>query len=801
MKKYSLNGIWNMQGNGFNICGNVPGSVYSFLHIDNAILPDPYYRDNEYIYLEISEHEYEFNKEFDFSEARNCVFLVCEGLDTLCSVYLNGKLIAETDNMHIKYEFDVTDKLLRGKNLLKIVCHPVNSYMKRKNAERDLFGAHDCMSGYPHIRKAHCMMGWDWGLRLPDAGIWRSIYLLEKDSFEIKNVDILQFHENGEVFVLPKIETDGGKLEIRCVSPDGEAVKLVPNRKNKITAPKLWWPNGLGEQNLYRIDIQLIQNEKIVDERKLKIGLRELKLIRKKDEFGESFYHQINGVAMFAMGADYIPEDNIFSRITEERTRKLLTECKNCHFNTIRVWGGGYYPNDYFFDICDELGIVVFLDLMFACAVYEPDETMMKGIETEVVQNIQRIRHHACLGVICGNNEIEWHFEEYVGLSKRKDLEHLKKVYLQLFEKDLPKIVDSVAHFIPYLCSSPTSNGGFVDPNNENIGDCHYWSSESFINSRARFFRYLSEFGICSYANIKTIESFTAPEDRKAFGKIMDMHQRNSAANGTMVKTLSETFPYANSFETLIFASQVLQAEVIKYTVEHLRRNRGRCMGALYWQVNDMSPVNSFSSIDYYGRYKALQYAAKRFYSPILISCEETGYLQTRPFINSESCSYSHKKSARICVTNDTLNDVFGKVVWKLCDSYGEIKKMGEREIVVSKTSAKYIENLDFDDCDEENLHLFYALEVFGEIVSEGSALFTAPKYYHFADPKLSYEINGEKITVKSNAYAKYVEISGVDGDVVLSDNYFDMEKGEKTVTVLSGTSKSFTLRSVYDIK
>ena len=789
-----------MTGNGYAVEGMVPGSVYSFLYLDNKLLPDPYYRDNEDIYLELANHEYVFEKIFDFTPTGKPVLLVCEGLDTLCSIYLNDEKIADTDNMHITYSFDVTKQLKRGKNTARIEFHSVPAYIKSQNEKKSLFGAYDCMAGYPHVRKAHCMMGWDWGPRLPDAGIWRDIYLVEKNSAEIKETHILQRHEGGKVYVTANVETDGGELQITLISPTGERLLLPPNTQTEIENPMLWWPNGLGEQNLYELKILLFEQGEIVDEKRLKIGLREMKLIRKKDDFGESFYHEINGVDMFAMGADYIPEDNIFSRITPERTRALLTHCKACNFNAIRVWGGGYYPDDYFFDICDELGLVVFFDLMYACSLYEPDDKMKASIVEEVTQNLTRIRHHACMGLVCGNNEIEWHFYDYAMLAGRKDVEYLQEIYLETFEKTFPEIVQKVAPYLAYIPSSPTSVGGFRDPNGEGYGDCHDWEP-NYLLCRNRYYRYVSEFGFEGFPCIKTVEGFTQPEDRNVHSKIMDRHQRSNGGNELILSYLTKNYLYPNDFATFIYASQLLQAETVKYRVEHFRRHRGRCMGTLYWQLNDIWPVTSWASIDYGGRYKALQYMAKRFYAPVLLSCEEVGEVQTRSFINTQKGTFSEEKSARFCVTNDTLNAYTGRVKWEIRDKNSEILRQGEEEIFIEALSVKYLAKIEFVGLNPETEHLHFVLETDGKTVSEGSVLFTAPKYYAFEDPNLRYALQGDEIIVYSDAYAKSVQIEGVDGDLVLEDNFFDMEKGEKRIKILSGKATKLRLRSVYDIR
>ena len=335
MKRIYLDGKWKMTSAGYSCYGNIPGSVYSFLYIDNEILPDPHFRDNEDLYLSLAEKEFIFERNFERKKTGNRVFLVFDGLDTLCSVYLNGNLVSDTDNMHVEYSFDVTDLLCDGENVLKVVCHPIAPHIRDKDSEAKLFGAVDCMAGYPYVRKAHSMMGWDWGPHLPDAGIWRSVYLLEKDSAEIVDVHIIQRHDSGRVFLIPYVKCDGGILEIKMTAPDGEVFFLEANQEKEVVNPALWMPNGLGEQNLYKILVVLRDGGKVCDERSFNIGLREMKLVRRVDEYGESFYHEINGIDMFAMGADYIPEDNIFSRITPQRTRELLTHCKKCNFRLL----------------------------------------------------------------------------------------------------------------------------------------------------------------------------------------------------------------------------------------------------------------------------------------------------------------------------------------------------------------------------------------------------------------------------------------------------------------------------------
>ena len=801
MTKLDLNGTWRLTGAGYDCTGTIPGSVYSFL-LDNNLMEDPFYRQNELEALKLMENEFTFTRTFDFTHTGDKVVLHCDGLDTLCDIYINGVHVAYTDNMHRTYEFDVTEILVDGENEIKIVCHPVNPYIKEKLANFNLIASLDALEGFGYIRKAHCMLGWDWGPRLPDAGIWRNIGLIVLDSARITEFRVEQRHDNGKVFVNPKVSTDKeATVTVTVVTPAGETLTLEANKEVEIENPQLWWPHGLGEQALYTVNVEVVEDGKVVDSQSKRIGLRVLKLIREKDRYGESFLHEVNGVRFFAMGADYIPEDNVFSRITPERTKWLLKQCYDCNFNAIRVWGGGYYPDDYFFDYCDEFGIIVFEDMMFACTSVWADEGFKENIRLEFIDNLKRIRDHACLALISGNNELEvTRAANYM----QKDPK-LLNMYLDVFEGMLPDLIKELCPDIPYISTSPVTCGHFIDPNNENYGDSHYWdvwhANKPFTEYRKKFFRYLSEFGFQSFPCEKTVNAFTIEEDRNIFSRVMEMHQRNGAANGKIVNYMSQTFLYPNNFGTLLYASQLLQAEAIRYGVEHLRRHRGRCMGALYWQLNDIWPVASWASIDYYGRYKALQYVAKRFFNPVIISCLEIGEKTTRPVVTMEEGRPDYTTQAQLCVTNDTMADVTGIASWALRDHTGKILQEGSTEVTVPALSVVWLDNMDFNKTDVDHNYMSYEFTVNGEVLSEGTVLFTAPKYFQFKNPELSYEINGDELTVYANAYARYVEIDSPDSDFILSDNFFDMNAGKKTVKILEGTPKTIALRSVYDIR
>ncbi len=800
MERFNLNGQWRITSNTYDVVGEVPGSVYSAL-LANGKIADPFYRGNEKNALAIMDEEFTFTKEFIYAKNSDSVLLVCEGLDTLCDLYINGKFLAHTDNMHRTYYFEVAPLLTDGKNEIKAVFSPADAYIKAKRAQKELAdGSGATLVGFSYLRKAFYMSGWDWGPIMPDAGIWKDIYLIDGSIPRITDVRILQRHDAGKVFVSVKAETSlPSEVEIKLIAPDGVEKSIENGVETEIESPKLWWPNGYGKQPLYRVVTKCLFNGKTVDTNEKKIGLRTLVVSREKDEWGEEFCYKINGVKIFAMGADYIPEDNILSRLSRERTKKLLEDCIFANFNSISVWGGGFYPHDYFFELCDELGIIVFMDLMFACSAMPATKEFYDNVKTEIVQNVRRFRHHACIGVICGNNEIEeqaaienwWTEEERAG-------------YLELFEGIIPEIIKAECPEISFVTSSPSSHGGFVEPSSENVGDTHYWQvwhgNAPFTEYRNHYFRFLSEFGFQSFPSIKTIEEITLPEDRNPFSEVMEIHQRNGSANGKILSYLSQTYLYPYNFENLVYASQLLQAESIKYCVEHMRRNRGRCMGTLYWQLNDCWPVASWASIDGYGRYKALHYEARRFLEPIHISCAEVGEYTKRKDINKERY-FDYETKAQIFVNNDTLQAVEGFVKWQLCTADGKVLATGGEKLNVKALSVASLPEIDFHKTDVKNNYLFFSYLVGGKEISSGTVLFTKPKHFRFVDPELEFSVKVDEITVKASAFAKYVYISNENDDLILSDNFFDMNAGTKTLKIISGKTNALKIKSVYDIR
>lgn len=791
MIRVELNGTWEMNAVSEEDCTKVeiPGSVMSGLMAAGKI-EDPFYRMNEYEANELFYKDFEFKKEFtaeDLFLENGRIELVCEGLDTLSEIYINSVLLAKTDNMHRTYVFDCKKLLKQGVNEIKIIFRSVHKYRTEYQDEQGkeiTYVPCGCMRGNQYLRKAHCMFGWDWGAGIPDAGIWRDIYFLGYSEAKLTGARIRQNHENGRVSlcVEPEIEflsEEAQTVQAVLTAPDGQrfAQEMLCEKGKDHTIridvenPMLWWPNGMGEQPLYRLSLSMKDQEKSYT-----IGLRTLTVSQDKDEWGNEFCFKVNGVRIFAMGADYIPEDTVYSHITPQRIRYLLKSCKRAHFNTIRIWGGGYYPSDEFYEICDEYGLIVWQDFMFACNVYDVNDHFAENIAAEVRDNARRIRHHACLGLWCGNNEIESGWDHWPDIVCHSDL--LKQDYVKQFEQIIPEALRSVDTETFYWPSSPSSGGGFDNPDDENRGDTHYWSVWHgllpFTDYRNHYFRFCSEFGFQSFPSFKTVETFTEECDRNIFSEVMESHQKNDEANGKMLYYLSENFLYPKDFDSLLYVTQILQGIAIKAGVEHWRRHRGRCMGALYWQLNDSWPVASWASIDYYGRWKALQYMAEDFFAPCAPSIMRTG----------ESASYY--------VENESKENVECSVRVRLKTLDFEVLREDGAEVSLKPFEVRKLLSVDYGDLIKHQKQ-----EVFIELSYTDSTgrsqieteTFVPYKHMHLKKPQIGVSVKETEetfeIILKTDTFAPFVELDLYSNDAVFSDNYFHLTGTEERIICL----------------
>ena len=792
----------------------VPGTVYG-TWLEHGAMEDPYWRDCEDDALAMMEGEYEYETTLPFcEELMSCraIRLKFEGIDTLADIYFNGNHLGFADNMHRVWEYPVKSLAAEsgGVNTIRVRFHSPLSFIKEAYEKSPYDGSPEAMQGFPLLRKSHCSFGWDWGPRLPDAGLFRAVSLVGVEQAEIRDVWIRQIHREGAVSLSCDIAVESVcdtvcTCELKVTGPKGDTSVSQLQRKNDgffggivIDNPELWWPNGYGSQPLYRVEAVLKANGEIQDIQSRMVGLRTMKVNTGADEYGSRFAHEVNGVEIFAMGADYIPEDCIRGRVNRERTRTLLEHCRDCNFNVIRVWGGGYYPDDFFYDLCDEQGLIVWQDFMFACAVYPLTPEFEANVTAEIRDNVRRIRHHACLGLWCGNNEMEMFLADNQWV--RKPLQ--KTEYLIMNERIIPELLRQYDPDTFYWPSSPSSGGDFDSPNDPDRGDVHYWEvwhgGLPFTDYRNYYFRYLSEFGFQSFPAVKTIEQFTAPEDKNIFSYVMEKHQKNAGANGKILQYMSQMYLYPESLELLVYVSQLLQAEAIRYGVEHFRRNRGRCMGCVYWQLNDCWPVASWSSIDYYGRWKALHYFAKRFFAPVLLSCEEEGALSSSMNVNEENRRI--RKTARFCVTNETRERITGVIRWSLRDASSRIHQQGQYCVEAEPLSVCSFPQMEFTEADMRRWYLSYELWIGDRRVSHGSSLFVPPKHFEFEDPQLEVWQEGEMVCIRSSAFAKGVELGNKDGDLLLSDNYFDMDAGVERVRVIQGSMEGLSVRSIYSL-
>ena len=808
MFKLDLNGEWQFKkvSEAEWLKGSVPGSVFNDL-LKTGRIEDPFYRDNEDFAKEIASHDYEYTRSFYIDNKmleHDRIALLCKGLDTLAAVSVNGRLLAETDNMHRTYEFDIKELLHEGSNSIRIELRSPVVFIGMKHAENPIWGANDAMKGFSHIRKAHSMFGWDWGPQIPDLGIWRDISVTGFGEDRLEDVYVTQKHENDRVGLDIRVQL-GRKSErtltvkARVTAPNGSTVEktisIVESIEHvilQVEKPELWWPNGFGSQPLYVVEVDLLENGILLDKNEMKTGLRTIEIKREKDKWGNSFEFAVNGVSIFMMGADYIPEDNLLARCSCERTEKLIKSCIDANFNCIRIWGGGCYPEDYFYDLCDTYGLIVWQDFMFACATYDLTAEFEQSIAREATDNVKRLRHHASLGIWCGNNEMEtawanWSFPK---------TDKLRADYTRMFEVLLPSIVEENDPNTFYWPSSPSSGGGFVEPNSENMGDVHYWDVwhglKPFSDYRKFYFRFVSEFGFQSFPSMKTVETFSLPEDRNIFSYVMEKHQKNGSANGKILYYLSENFKYPRDFESLIYTSQLLQAEAIKFGVEHWRRNRGRCMGAIYWQLNDCWPVASWAGIDYFGRWKALHYFARRFFAPVMLS----------------ACDDGAKVSLHL--TNETMKPFSGEIRWKLQNNDSGVLEEGRVPVQSDALSSASFCDLDFekllvDKAMQRRTYLEYRLYSGNQFISGDTVLFVKAKHFEFLDPHIAVRVEdaGEELRVEvfAQAYAKYVGLDLTNEDCIFSDNYFDMAAGaKKLVTVKkSSLSKPMTIEEFID--
>ena len=787
----------------------VPGDVHLDL-LANKKIPDPFYRDNESKLQWVQDAAWEYRTTVAVTPAllsRTNLDLVFDGLDAAAEIYLNGSKLLLTDNMFRTWRIPVKAHLHAGANQLYVVF-PSPIKAAAAVAATDPWQPKTGTAPKTYIRKAAYEYGWDWGPTFVTSGIWRPVRLEAWDKVRIADFAIRQRDIRKEVaHIDAEVEVEAATAGPARITvsyhqsgvPAGLQSPFVTTAANlhagrnvidlriEILKPNLWYPAGYGDQPLYEFTAQLGILSQWAETRMVKAGLRSIVLDRHPDQWGRSFQLVVNGIPVFAKGADVIPFDSFPNRVTTANYRRILESARDANMNMIRHWGGGYYETDEFYSICDELGIMVWQDFQFGND-WQPGTYAFKlNIEAEADDQVRRLRNHPSIVVWCGNNETEEALNWGARAKLAPDVKfQMWQDYLTEFSGILNRVVERLDSETPYWPSSPSADYEAVTPT-YHTGDDHIWDvwhgRVPFSTYETHNTRFVTEYGFQSFPEMRTIEAFTQPEDRTGiFTPVMLAHQKNDEGNSIIHDYLLKDYPEPKDFPSFLYVSQVLQAEGIKIGAEHFRRSRPETMGSIFWQLNDCWPVASWSSIDYYGRWKALQYYARRFYAPILVSPHvENGSLKV--YIVSD------KTDTRAATLRVRLMDFDGKVLLEETHTVD----------VAALSSKVYLDwplkkLTDAGAADTSRVFVVADLTVVSEATSRNLAYLAPVKEVHLKPAALKVEttgLNGSyKVRVTSPVLARDIYLSFGDLDVKLSDNYFDLLPGESNeITITTKAS------------
>ncbi|HEX7814463.1 beta-mannosidase [Dyella sp.] len=786
----------------------VPGNAQTDL-LANHKIGDPFYRDNEASLQWIGLSDWDYKLQFDVDQAtlaRDHVELVFEGLDTFADVELNGKPLVSTDNMFRHWRVAAKSQLHAGSNILVVHLHsPIARLLpwllKQPYA---LPGEFDSAFGDEpkgkqtsnYVRKANYQYGWDWGPRYVTIGIWQPIKLESWDTLRLDDFHIAQPHVDADKAQLTaevQLQTDKGgaaKVNLSWTAPDGTrgqtsqdvTLKAGDNALSlpvSIAHPQRWWPAGYGAQNMYRFRVEIATGDTIQASANRDAGLRSVELRRDKDAWGRSFAFVINDVPIFAKGANLIPFDSFPERVTHARMEQILTSTRDANMNMLRMWGGGYYQSDDFYAMADRLGIMIWQDFMFGGAIPPYDEAFRKNTQIEATEQVLRLRNHPSIVLWCGNNEVQtgWEawpdretFRQSISADERAKVEQGMK---ELFDHTLRGVAHRLAPDVPYWASSPSTD--FDGPANVlTDGDYHYWDVwsgskpiENYLETTPRF---QSEYGLQSFPVMPTIESFTLPQDRSPNSPVMRAHQKFANGNGNDRALLYIRARYGEpkDFASFVYLSQIMQAEGIELAAEHLRASRPQSMGSLYWQLNDVWPGPSWSSIDYFGRWKALQYHARRFYAPVsVVPIRRNG-------------------TTEVWVVSDRTSAFVAQVRTRVYDMDGKLLRQASKSLDVAALSSTPLDKL-------TDAQLLHGADPKRTVVSFEVLEGDKPMARHLlyfglakdltlpADPGLTAQWleGGKLLRVTTKHLARGIWIDVGDPDARLSDNAFDLLPGE----------------------
>lgn len=765
----------------------VPGCVHSDL-IREGRIPDPFWGSNELDLQWIEKEDWIYRCEFTPASAIResaHIELVADGLDTDARLYLNGKEVGRCANMFMQWRFDIAKSLRSGKNILEIHFLNTGDYIKKRMTPDHLTEWNDPVGGASLIRKEQCSFGWDWGPRFVTSGIYLPIYLEAWSEARIESLQVRQIHSKKTVDLVlnPTL----------CGQQDGEwrgviyleerKVAEFSGLKTQIVDPQLWWPNGHGAQPLYRIELEYIVNGHVADRCSRRIGLRTIELDRHADKFGESFQFVVNGKVIFAKGANWIPAHSFVWQADRAHYDNLLTSAAEAHMNMIRVWGGGIYEKEEFYDLCDEKGLLLWHDFMFACALYPGEKEFLDLVTIEAAYQVKRLAHRACMALWCGNNEIEQMPQEISKTPERK------RAYESVFYKILPEAVAKYDGATPYWPCSPHNPQGYEKGhNNEAGGDSHFWDVWHSRKPVKRYeemkFRFCSEFGMQSFSSPEVAATYCKPENFNIFGPEMENHQKNTSGNLIILEYISRLYRFPKDYTALAYLSQLNQAYCMKIGVEHFRRSMPRTMGALYWQLNDCWPVASWSSIEFGGTWKALHYEAKRFFAPALLSLHVVG----DEAAGKGNLLQSTIRGVDVHTVFDGRQDGRATITWELGHLTKGRLRGGSKSVALRYNESKRHLALDFTaemkKYGASNLYMHAQLLIDGEVVSRRSAFLTAPRYMSLEKKPIDVKIKPAKngrytLRFSSKAFHHAVAFHIKEISYRAEDNFFDLLPGK----------------------
>ena len=800
-----LSGAWIVSNDSLNesFGAIVPGTIHTDL-LRAGMINDPFKGTNEKKLQWVDRQNWNYSREFFIDDssliAAGNVELVFEGLDTRADVYFNDSLILMSNNMFRTWRRNVSGLIRYGKNSLEVHFFAAETFVDSLADEYPV--ALPDKRGF--IRKAPYQFGWDWGPAFKSCGIWRPVYLVFWDEVRMEEPQIIQKKLNddmAEITVRCRLESMlESEVKIRFVIKGSRKQvyekRLVLNEGMnsveyvfQIDDPELWWPNGMGNQHLYELTTCLYLGDKLCDMETEKFGLRTIEVINQQDSIGESFYFKVNGIPVFIKGANYIPQDNFLPRVSDEKYKRLIEQAVDANMNMLRVWGGGIYEQDIFYDICDREGIMLWQDFMFACNMYPGDPAFLKNVKAEARQNIKRLRNHPSLAMWCGNNEVSegwhnWGWQESMAWSDQDSI-LLEKAYRAIFDSILPGVVETYDSGRFYWPGSPKY--GWGREKSMTHGDSHYWGvwwgAEPFEVYEKKTGRFMSEYGFQAFPSPACIDSFAAKEDQFLYSGSMKAHQKHPRGFELIRLYMERDFPVPEDFGDYVYMSQILQTYGIKKAIHAQRRSRPVCMGSLYWQLNDCWPGISWSSIDYCGNPKALYYGVKKAYNNILIS------------------AITENNRTEIFLINDSLQELKGRLSVQMIDFWGNVIKDSLIDCrVQGNTLGKPMQirhNQWFRDKSPGEVFLSIKFYEKDKQYANHDHFFVSPAELLLPEAEFDLEINKNNndysLVLSSEVLMRYLMLEAQNTTGEFSDNCFDLLPGEKRVIAFRPEEPDFS--------